>query len=157
MICSTYRAQFACAVETVDEQLELDRFTIETRVLAHCGRRSNMETEQNIILIGFEPFQSQCTYGLKLALCVPYSDTKSWVPRSFTEVPDCLQTQTPNLNWVQKGAHIKLIRDTTCPEPSICLSKSPGKRTPSRCPNGALNGESCQFPEPSLTCLSSFS
>jgi hypothetical protein len=48
MICSTYRAQFASAVETVDGQLELDRFTIETTALAHCGRRSNLEREYNI-------------------------------------------------------------------------------------------------------------
>jgi len=45
MIRPTYRAQFASAVDPVDEQLELDRFTMETRALAHCGRPSNLETE----------------------------------------------------------------------------------------------------------------
>jgi hypothetical protein len=45
MICCTYRAQFASAVETVDEQLQLDKFTMETRALAQCGRRSDLETK----------------------------------------------------------------------------------------------------------------
>jgi len=45
MICPTYRTQFASAVEPVDVQLELDRVTMETEALAHCGRRSNLETE----------------------------------------------------------------------------------------------------------------
>jgi hypothetical protein len=55
---------------------------------------------------------------------VPYSNIKSWEPWSFTEVPDFPQIQTPNIIWVQKEAHIKLISDAPLSEPSfICLSK----------------------------------
>jgi hypothetical protein len=36
MICPTYRAHLASAVEPVEEQLEVDRVTMETRALAHC-------------------------------------------------------------------------------------------------------------------------
>jgi hypothetical protein len=45
MICPTYRPQFASAVEAADVQLELDRFTMETRALDFCGQCSNLETE----------------------------------------------------------------------------------------------------------------
>ena len=63
--------------------------------------------------------------GLKTALCASYSDAKSWEPWSFTEVPDCPQTQAPNIVWIQiKGVRIILIRDDLFPQPSyICLSK----------------------------------
>ena len=54
----------------------------------------------------------------------------------------------------KKAAQINLIRDAPFPEPPFfCLSKSPGKRTPSSFPNGGPYGESCPFPEPSFTCF----
>ena len=73
---------------------------------------------------------------LKTALCGPYSDVKSWQPWSFTAVPDCPQTQAPNIIQIQrKGTQINLIRDVSFPEPSMCL-KSPSKRNPSSFPFG---------------------
>jgi hypothetical protein len=78
----------------------------------------------NRIVTDLEPFRSQCTPALKQALCAAYSETKSWEPWSFTEVPDCPQIQSPNIIWVQKETHVLLIRDDPLPDPSsICLSK----------------------------------
>jgi hypothetical protein len=69
--------------------------------------------------------------GLKQALYAPYSDAKSREPWSFTEVPEYPQIQTPNIMWIQKGAHIKSIRDASFPESSfICLSKIPENKPP---------------------------
>ena len=95
-----------------------------------------------------------CTTMCPQALCAPYSDTKSWEPWSFIEVPDYPQIHTHNIIWVQQEAHIKLIGDGPFLEPSsIYLSKSPGKWTPSRFPSGGPYGERYPFPEPSFTCL----
>jgi len=46
------------------------------------------------------------------------------------KVPDCPQIQNTNIIWVQKGAHIKLIRNAMFPEPSICLSNVPENKPP---------------------------
>jgi hypothetical protein len=71
-------------------------------------------------------------------LCTPYSTTKSWEPCSFTEVPDCPQIQIPNIIWIQKVAHIQLIRYAVFPEPSICVSKVLENEPPPDFPTGAL-------------------
>ena len=83
------------------------------------------------MVIGFEPFRSQCTWAFKQPIRAPYCDTKSWEPWSFTEFPDCSQIQTSDIIWVQKGAHIKLTRAAPFPESSfICLWKFPEDEPP---------------------------
>ena len=96
--------------------------------------------EYSTLITGFEPFQSQCTWALKQALCAPYPDAKSWEPCFFTEVPDCPQTEAPNIFWIpSKGSQINLIRYAPFPEPSfICISKVPVNEPPPASPAGAL-------------------
>ena len=86
--------------------------------------------------IRFEPFWFQCTQALKQTLFATQSDTKSWEFWSFTEVLDCPQIQIPYIICVQKEAHITLIRHNPFSEPSACLSKCLGKRTPPGSPTG---------------------
>ena len=58
------------------------------------------------------------------------------------------QTQAPNIIWIQKKeAQINLTRDAPFPGP-LRLSKSAGKRTPSRFPNRGPYEESCPSPRP---------
>ena len=45
---------------------------------------------------------------------------------------DCPHIQTPNVIWVQKGAHIKLIRDVPFPEPFYMSLKKSRKMNPFR-------------------------
>ena len=96
---------------------------------------------------------------LKTALCGPYSDVKSWQPWSFTAVPDCPQTQAPNIIQIQrKGTQINLIRDTPFPEPRfICLSKGPVNEPPPVSSRGHPHGQSCPFPAPSYIRLTNSS
>jgi len=60
-------------------------------------------------------------------------------------------------NVHRKGAQNILVREAPCPEASICLAKSPGKRNPSMLPNGGTYGKSCLFPKLPFTFLSNSS
>jgi hypothetical protein len=98
------------------------------------------EQKEYTVVIGFEPFWSQCTYALKQALCAPNSDAKSWEPWSFTEGPDCPQAQAPNIISIppKKGDQINLKRNVPFPEPSFtCLSKVPVNEPPTGSPTRA--------------------
>ena len=64
--------------------------------------RQGCRTEQNRKVNGFDPFILM-HIGLTDRPSVPHNlMSNSWEPCSFTEVPDCTQTKTSNILWVQE-------------------------------------------------------
>ena len=61
-------------------------------------------------------------------------------PWSFSEVPDCPQTQAPNIHWVQEKE-----------SKYYSISMSPVNEPPLQVPQRGPSGERCPFPEPPFT------
>jgi hypothetical protein len=87
--------------KTYQIRLPLGELYFNTMRNIECQKNSSQMAESSVI-IGFEPFWSQCTKAFRQTICASYSDPNSWEHWSFTEVPDCPQTQASNILRVQE-------------------------------------------------------
>jgi hypothetical protein len=82
--------------------------------------------KKNTVIIEVRPFGPSAPSPLDRPF-VPHTLMPShWEPWFFTEVPECPQTQAPNILWAQEKRVLVLL-----------YLKVAGKRTPSRFPKGA--------------------